>query len=495
MDPTETTVLGDNLDLTSEPQTPDLTPIPYALGIEEQTPEEAEDMSKFTEETTPTLTHEKQEQLNNRLFDAITRYDTSKEDIEDLITAGADVNAVAGNGNTALILAVTAGHTEGVDALIAAGAGVDATDRYGSTPLMWAAVSGRTEIIEALKKAGAEVDATRDGKTALFNAARNGHTESIKTLIKAGAKVDPADKSGRTALMEAAFHRHTESIKTLIKAGADVDAVRNIDLDQPSRTISRDEPHVIKELFAAHDQRLNQVADFLIDRKHTDGQGRVRVNVKNLNDDQKALLEDAKRFNANNIKDALQTKGIDEEQARLMMENVKTHDPLNHKHIIDFKNQTTRKKAYLPNDVTSVIFSHLLEVDKKAAIDAGLASIIVKTSGAEESRGEVETHAPAAVAVAGGGKDPNSLPLPPEVKADARKIGKGLSDAVPGPANLDPDYSKETAASPPSSAVAVGSPAPTPENKTPLSQNELMREARLHKFDNAPFPPKGGHGI
>ncbi len=291
------------------------------------------------------------------------------------------------------------------------------------------------------------------------------------------------------------MHGKAKCIKALIAGGADFDTVRNINLDAPIRLVSwRDEPHVLAELFTAHNERLSHIANFLIDRKHTDGQGRVRVNVKNLNDDQKALLEDAKRFNANNIKDALQTKGIDEEQARLMMENVKTHDPSNHKYIIDFKNQTTGRKTYLPNDVTSVIFSHLLEVDKKAAIDAGLASIIVKTSGAEESRGEVETHAPAAVAVAGGGEDPNSHPLPPGVKEStknfAQEIGKELFDAVAGPAKLDSDYGK-TAASPPSSAVAVGSPAPTSDNHTSLSKDELKREARLKRFD----PPKGGHGI
>jgi hypothetical protein len=253
---------------------------------------------------------------------------------------------------------------------------------------------------------------------------------------------------GNTALIEAALHGKAKCIKALIAGGADFDTVRNINLDAPIRLVSwRDEPHVLAELFTAHNERLSHIANFLIDRKHTDGQGRIRVNVNNLNDNEKALLEDAKRFNANNIKDALQTKGIDEKIARLMMEDVKTHDPLNYKTYLSIPKV---KGKHLNEGVMTEIFSFLPKEDQSNLRFAGILQKDAETK-------ENATHAPAAVAVAPGGVDPNSHHT--EVRKKAQEIGKELSDAVPGPANLDSDYRKETAASPPSSAVAVGSPA------------------------------------
>jgi ankyrin repeat protein len=193
MDPTETTVLGDNLDLTSEPQTPDLTPIPYASGIEEQTPEEAEDMSKFTEETTPTLTPEEQKQLNHNFLVAI-RAGASKEDIEALITVGADVNAV---------------------------------DHYDKTALMEVASGGNTETLILLMKAGADVNAVdKYDRTAFMHAVISGHTESLNVFINAGADVNAPDRHGYTLLMRAAWYGQPEIIEALIKARAKVDAVR-----------------------------------------------------------------------------------------------------------------------------------------------------------------------------------------------------------------------------------------------------------------------------
>ena len=72
---------------------------------------------------------------------------------EVLIEAGADVNAKATNGSTALIIAAGGGHTETVKALLDAGADVNAKDYSGFTALSW--VGDQTEIAEILRQAGA----------------------------------------------------------------------------------------------------------------------------------------------------------------------------------------------------------------------------------------------------------------------------------------------------------------------------------------------------
>ncbi len=483
---------------------------PSAPG-EEDDIQEPEDMSKFTEETTPTLTHEEQEQLNTRLFTAITRHDTSKEDLEALIAAGANVNAANQYGTTALMS--TGGDTEITKTLIAAGANVNAANQYGTTALMLA--RGRTAVVKTLIIAGATVDnVDKKGNTALMFAAWYG-TDSVKILIEAKADVDARDQDGMTALMFAARVGNRDSVKTLIEAGAKVDSVDQYGTTALKYAVEYGDAEVINALINAgadvkvgwgsdtplvfatqngyteaidalnsHNQRLNQVANFLIDRADIDGQGRIRVNVNNLNDNEKALLEDAKRFNTNNIQEALQAtgreKGIDEEIARLMMEDVKTHDPLNYKTYLSIPKV---KGKHLNEGVMTEIFSFLPKEDQS---NLRFAGILQKDAATRENA----TRAPAAVAVAGGGVDPNSYHT--EVRKKAQEIGKELSDA-------QPDYNQQNTS---------GKRKREPTEVTTGDEKRIRLDAQQARVDpndprkpssNTPPPPpsspKGGHGI
>ena len=68
-------------------------------------------------------------------------------------THGANVDAVARNGWTALTIAAWNGHTAIVNALAGThGANVDAVDRAGKTALMHAAERGHTDIVTALAR-------------------------------------------------------------------------------------------------------------------------------------------------------------------------------------------------------------------------------------------------------------------------------------------------------------------------------------------------------
>jgi ankyrin repeat protein len=161
--------------------------------------------------------------------------------VKALIAAGANVNAVNRDGQTALMLA-SYGHLEIVKALIAAGANVNARNNegetalmlasrairdYGDTPLMIASRYTRLEIVKALIAAGANVNAVKwGGDTALKVAISNyGNLESVKALIAAGANVNAANNEGETALMSASRFGHLEIVKALIAAGANVNAV------------------------------------------------------------------------------------------------------------------------------------------------------------------------------------------------------------------------------------------------------------------------------
>ena len=77
-----------------------------------------------------------------------------------LLGVGADVNATADDGGTALMAAVNRGHGDVVDLLLDAGANVNAVkSTTGMTALMYGAQSGNAEVVKALVASKADVNA------------------------------------------------------------------------------------------------------------------------------------------------------------------------------------------------------------------------------------------------------------------------------------------------------------------------------------------------
>lgn len=103
------------------------------------------------------------EQYGQQLFTAVSQ--GNMEQLQLLITAGADVNTRHESSITPLHLASTA---ECVNLLLEHGADLHATNKYGNTPLHFAATLGHAAAIPALLQAGADINAkTKDGSTPL----------------------------------------------------------------------------------------------------------------------------------------------------------------------------------------------------------------------------------------------------------------------------------------------------------------------------------------
>ena len=142
-----------------------------------------------------------------------------------LLAAGADMTlARSDDGAAALQLAVQTGHGEGVGALLAAGADANAADPNGVTPLMFAAVNGHAAIIDALVAAGGDATtALASGDTALSLAAKEDNVAVIKSLLVAGADPNAAQTvSGLAPLHLAAYLGHEANVSELVAGGADV---------------------------------------------------------------------------------------------------------------------------------------------------------------------------------------------------------------------------------------------------------------------------------
>jgi ankyrin repeat protein len=144
-----------------------------------------------------------------------------------LVAAGASVEAPA-DGFTALMSAVR-GHDLGtVQALLAVGANPNARDDAGCTPLLHALHAPlfrqdvpSTALIAELLRAGAQVNVKdREGLAPLMKAVQGGWPDIVRMLLGARADVNARNNKGATALSMAEQHGETEIVGLLQKAGA-----------------------------------------------------------------------------------------------------------------------------------------------------------------------------------------------------------------------------------------------------------------------------------
>ena len=146
--------------------------------------------------------------------------------VQQLLHAGADVNAVASptGGQTALQAAVEHGSIELVKIIIGAGGDINvaASEIAGWTCLQAAAGYGHVELVQLLLSAGADVNSPAapgsDGLTALE------------------AAMSPCPRSCCNGTTQAANKElaHTRILQILLKAGADVNAPQSADQGTPA---------------------------------------------------------------------------------------------------------------------------------------------------------------------------------------------------------------------------------------------------------------------
>jgi uncharacterized protein len=187
-----------------------------------------------------------------------------------LVAAGADVNAIDGDGKDVLGLAIFNGNYELASFLIDSHAKVNQADAQGFTPLFWAVDRRNMEtppnfpwmvttdplpLIKKLLDAGANPNALvnntprarmRDGSprivyaTALMRAAFSGDLELVKLLLAHGADPHIMSKDRETSLMAASgtgfingyskgrsAAERLEVVKLLVQLGEDVNAADN----------------------------------------------------------------------------------------------------------------------------------------------------------------------------------------------------------------------------------------------------------------------------
>ena len=141
-----------------------------------------------------------------------------------------DVNAMNGEGEAALHLAVRSGSLAAVEVLLAAGADTSIATYYKWQPLHLAADIGSpgdaVPIIKVLLAAGAALDAQAGVGTPAHLAAISGHVEALTALLDTGVPVDIGARTQRGSLLYCACEYNPTSaaqvVRLLLHRGAAV---------------------------------------------------------------------------------------------------------------------------------------------------------------------------------------------------------------------------------------------------------------------------------
>ena len=152
--------------------------------------------------------------------------DDSIDEINELLEAGADLNARDRNDGAPLHWAAAANSPQAVERLIEAGASPNARSSADWTPLHWGAAYGSNEAIDRLLEAGADPNSRDDqGETALHKAGSSPLSpEAVERLLEAGADPNARDQHQETPLHQVSFSLSPDVVERLLQAGADPDA-------------------------------------------------------------------------------------------------------------------------------------------------------------------------------------------------------------------------------------------------------------------------------
>lgn len=152
------------------------------------------------------------------MFYAVLDQDTAL--VKTLLKAGADPND-AGRNNRPLHMAAERGDLVIVQELIDAGAYVNAPDEFGEPPLFAAVQGQQSEVIDLLLQNNAEINSSNEiGESVVHEIIYSPNPLLLQHLINQGADPNHQDQAGETPLHRAAEANDLEMARVLLSNGA-----------------------------------------------------------------------------------------------------------------------------------------------------------------------------------------------------------------------------------------------------------------------------------
>ena len=142
------------------------------------------------------------------------------------INSGIDVNSVANNGMSLLMISIW--HHDNlpmVQYLLEMGADINYRQpSTGWNALTYAALHGHPKILTCLIEHGARPTSDNSDRCALMYAVKYEHFDCVRILLENDANVNVRDNKGQTALIRAVRQNNTALLRMLLNHSPDLDA-------------------------------------------------------------------------------------------------------------------------------------------------------------------------------------------------------------------------------------------------------------------------------
>jgi ankyrin repeat protein len=135
-----------------------------------------------------------------------------------------DINAVNGDGQTALMIASMSGKLGLVNWLLTSGAEIDALNRVNKSALYYSISSGHVDVVAALLENGAQIDKAHTSNKGHLLLMAESNPQIVRHLLDYGADANLANwvGVGNTAINSASASGSVEVAEILIEKGADI---------------------------------------------------------------------------------------------------------------------------------------------------------------------------------------------------------------------------------------------------------------------------------
>ncbi len=196
-----------------------------------------------------------QEELNEKFFDAIKLEDLAGA--QELLTAGADLDARTTKGNNGLFVAVTRNKRKSFAWLLKQGINPNVQDTLGETVAMHLAQNDRLDYLKHLltyKNVNLDL-ANTYGVTALHYATMYSHIDCAKSLMDAGAQINTVTIQDSTPLLAAAQNHCFDIFEDIVNRGGNVkdldtykkDVLMNA-VSNPAQTMKKEELESLQKI-------------------------------------------------------------------------------------------------------------------------------------------------------------------------------------------------------------------------------------------------------